>query len=958
MFILFQVILILAVTLPLVLTTVNMKKRGASPDEIRSSRKLLILKVIFGVIVGAVIVWNVYLSIFVNVQWFTEKGYEEVFLRSLREKWILFGVGFVISLVFLIINLDITFRTVWGKPKRALITWIFSLGFALLHGLSMSYLWNVRLLHSNQVVSELIDPVFGKSISYYLFSLPWKIGIISMVFSLVVITFLIILGAFISRVIYEQVKKKKKKRVESRSFKAVIIQLFILGAIWAFLYVFRMGLNIDELVYSRSGVVVGAGYTDLHAKLFGLRLSRVVWLLVTILLAVSAVPKVREKLYFTSKGKPAKGRIIGIPLGAIALLILLTVILPGLQQATRVAPDELKAEMPYIEHNMAFTREAYAIGPDHIEEKEIEIGREIGSEVFESNRATIENIRFWDYRALKDYLREHQEIKPYYEFYDVDVDRYYLDGEIREVMLAVREMETEQLDQRALTWLNRTFKYTHGYGITVAPVNEFLAGGKPNLIVKNIPAEESYTELALKTPQVYYGELTTSNILTTPKVDEFDYPAGEENAYNNYDGDGGFYLDSSWKKFCIAWHLNAHQILFSPYVDAQTRVHLNRNITAMLGKIAPWLKYDKDPYPVISEGRIKWIQDAFTTSGNYPYSEVFTGEPYYGINYIRNAVKVVIDAYDGNASFYLFDEKDPIIGTYQKIFPTLFKTAGDIPADLKAHLRYPEDLFTIQLEMYGTYQMKNTQVFYTKEDVWERPKEKYHQEDDILVEPYYITALLPEEAGPEFILMSPYTPWGKNVLRSWICARSDGENYGRLIVFRFPKGEEIKGPRMIESRIDQDSDISQVLTLWDQKGSQVLRGNLMVIPLFFGGKAYLLYVEPVYLQAEGAKMPEIKKIVLADQETIVWGDSFGESMEALSGMVRLAAAETAESAAAVLESIDRGDLSAALSTLAEMLSRYKTLQGEGRFREAGAELEKVYTFVEQLAGRAGSAGGE
>ena len=609
--------------------------------------------------------------------------------------------------------------------------------------------------------------------------------------------------------------------------------------------------------------------------------------------------------------------------------------------------------MPYIEHNMSFTRRAYSIGPDDIEEREISIGREITPEVIEANRKTLASIRLWDYRALKDYLREHQEIKPYYEFHDVDIDRYDLGGERsgpnrerREVMLAIRELETDQLDSRALTWMNRTFKYTHGYGLTMAPVNEFLSGGKPNLFIRNIPSEMSVAGLKIDKPQVYYGELTDTNILTTPAIDEFDYSAGEENAYNNYDGKGGIFLDSDWKKFCFAWRLNSHQMIFSPDIDRDARIHLNRQITTMVQKIAPWLKYDSDPYAVISDGRIKWIQDAYIVSSNYPYSDTYDGsvEDYRGINYITNAIKVVIDAYDGSLDFYLFDEEDPIILTYQKIFPSLFKSTSDMSADVRAHLRYPEDLFTIQLEMYGTYQMRNTQVFYTKEDVWQRPREKYHQSDDTVVEPYYITASLPGEAGAQFILMSPYTPREKNVLRSWICAASDGENYGKLIVYKFPKGEEIKGPRMVESRIDQDSDISQVLTLWDQKGSQVLRGNLMVVPLFFDEKAYLLYVEPVYLQAEGAKMPELKKIVVADQERIVWGDTFQESMEALiETTIGPAPGYSTRTSAAPAR-----DIAETLLRLQAALDRYKTLQGEGRFSEAGSELEKIYRMVESL----------
>ena len=950
MFILFEVVLVLAICVPLILMDRKLKADEETERGRQVAGRRLVYKIIIAVVLFIVIAWNIYLSTYVNWYWFESKGYLEVFRKMLGLQWLMFGIAFLVSLVFVFINLKYAFKELRGKSSDTEVALLVSVLIALIMGGTMSGLWSAWMLNKYQVVTEIADPVFGRSISYYLFSLPWKINLLSWTLWLFVITFLILLGWFLSSGILMSVSKKKKKGVYKKSYKRIIRQLFILGALWAFVLVFKQGLNIDELVFSTSGVVVGAGYTDLHAGIFGIRVTRIIWIMVMIILLLSSVQFLRQKFYYRSDGKISRGRIFVVPAGIIALLLLMNVVLPGIQQATRVSPNELKAEMPYIEHNMSFTRRAYSIGPEDIEEREISIGREIHSGVIEANRQTLASIRLWDYRALNDYLREHQEIKPYYEFHDVDIDRYDLGGERREVMLAIRELETEQLDERALTWMNRTFKYTHGYGLTMAPVNEFLSGGKPNLFIKNIPSEVSFKKLRVVKPQIYYGELTDTFILTTPEVDEFDYPAGEENAYNNYDGNGGILLDTDWKKFCFAWRLNSHQMIFSPDINRETRVHLDREITTMVQKLAPWLKYDSDPYAVISDGRIKWIQDAYTVSSSYPYSATYAGstKDYAGINYITNAVKVMIDAYDGSVVFYLFDEEDPIIRTYRKIFPSMFISASDMPPDIRAHLRYPEDLFTIQLEMYGTYQMRNVQVFYTKEDVWQRPIEKYHQTDDVVVEPYYITATLPGEANAQFLLMSPFTPREKNVLRSWICARSDGDNYGKLIVYKFPKGEEIKGPRMIESRIDQDSEMSQVLTLWDQKGSQVLRGNLMVVPLFFEDKAYLLYVEPVYLQAEGAKMPELKKVVVADQERIFWGDTFRESMEALISATPTLSRKADATADTALERVKNGDMSQNLMLLKAALKRYKTLQGEGRFSEAGSELEKIYSMVEDL----------
>ncbi len=949
MFIVAEVIFVLVICGPLLLRSRKSRSHAGGGNRGMAAGALA-SKIVAGTLILAIVAWNVYLGQYVGWHWFDSKGYADVFRRMIGLRWGLFTIGFLLSFALVFANLRLAFWTVRRKSNDTELALVIALGAAAVMGGVLSSLWTLRLMSRHQTASELVDPIFGRSLSHYLFSLPWRQGLLAWVLGLVVITFLAVLITFLVPVIARRARKKARRGGDERSHTVIVSQLFALAAVWALVLAIQQGLNVDRLLFSTDGVVVGAGYTDLHARLFGIRASRVVWILAALVLLASAIVPVRRRMYLTSGGKTVRGRIIGVPVVFIGLLVLFNAVIPGLQQATRVAPNELEAEMPYIEHNLRFTRMAYSIGPGDIEERSIRIGREITPEVIRSNRGTLASIRLWDYRALKDYLREHQEIKPYYEFHDVDIDRYDLDGVRREVMLAVRELDTEQLDDRARTWMNRTFKYTHGYGLTMAPVNEFLSGGKPNLLIKNIPPEAQDDVFSLTRPQIYYGELTDTNILTTPAIDEFDYPAGEENAYNNYDGEGGIPLDTDWKKLCFAWRLNAHQMLFSPDVDHNTRVHMHRGVSDMVRRIAPWLRYDSDPYAVIVDGGIKWIQDAYTVSSYYPYSAFYTGdlEDYAGINYIAAAVKIVIDAYDGTVDFYVLDQEDPVIRTFQNAFPSLLKPASAMPPEIHAHLRYPEDLFTIQMEMYGTYQMRNTQVFYTKEDVWQRPREKYNQSDDAVVEPYYITATLPNSTEPQFILMSPYTPREKNVLRSWICAASDGPNYGRLTVYKFPKGEEIKGPRMVESRIDQDSDISQVLTLWDQKGSQVLRGNLMVVPLFHQDEAYLLYVEPIYLQAEGAKMPELKKIVVADQERIVWGDTFQAALEDLVGTGSLAGMSTGKGSTSAVEGFEGEDPARALRILLAALERYRELLGAGRFSEAGDELERIYELAETL----------
>ncbi|MBA7559573.1 hypothetical protein ES708_01188 [subsurface metagenome] len=483
---------------------------------------------------------------------------------------------------------------------------------------------------------------------------------------------------------------------------------------------------------------------------------------------------------------------------------------------------------------------------------------------------TIDNIRLWDHRPLKDTYNQIQSIRLYYDFHDVDVDRYIIDGEYQQVMLSARELSVEKLAGEAQTWVNRQLQFTHGYGIALSPVNEVSAEGLPILLVKDIPPVGDFN---IERPQIYFGEKTDHYVIVKTKTQEFDYPMGDENIYGYYQGEDGVSLDSFMRRLVYAWQFGDLNILISGELTPESRVLYYRNITERVNHLAPFLELDSDPYLVMTDGRLFWIQDAYTTSDRYPYSE-----PLGSINYIRNSVKVVIDAYDGSVTFYVTDPEDALIRTYQAIFPELFVPAEQMPESLRVHLRYPEDMFNIQAKVYQTYHMRDARVFYNKEDLWAVPKEFYAGREQ-LMEPYYIIMRLPDEEREEFLLMLPFTPVNKNNTIGWLAARCDGENYGKLLAYHFPKERLVYGPSQIENRIQQDTVITEQLALWGRGGSRVIRGNLLLIPL---GES-LLYVEPVFLQAETGGLPQLKRVIVVAGDRIAMEPTLKEGIAAIFG---------------------------------------------------------------------------
>ena len=671
------------------------------------------------------------------------------------------------------------------------------------------------------------------------------------------------------------------------------------------------------LLFRNDGVVFGAGYTDVHLR-------------VPLLTALAGLSLLGAALC------AANVRALGmrLPIAAVVLVFgasLLEGVVPSMFQSYRVKPDELRLEAPYIAQNIAFTRYGFAL--DRITSKPFPAQGTLTPAVLAANDATIQNIRWWDPHPLLDSYRQLQEIRLYYDFKDIDIDRYTLDGRYQQVMLSPRELNQSRLPADAQTWINQRFKFTHGYGVAMSPVNRFDEEGLPHFYVKDIPPTSS-VGLRIDRAQVYFGEETRGYVVVGGGTTEFDYPKGQENVYTTYHGRDGVVLASVWRRALFAWHVGDLKLLISGNVTATSRILFRRLIQERISRIAPFLSLDRDPYIVVSEGRLVWVQDAYTTSDAVPYSQLTQGD---GINYIRNAVKITVDAYDGTPTFYVADADDPIIRTWQRIFPTLFQPLAAMPAGLRQHLRYPEDLFLVQANTYLTYHMTDPEVFYNKEDQWSFPQESSGGAA-VPMQPYYTIMRLPGEAHEEFILMLPIVPNGRDNMIAWLAARCDGPQYGTLIEYAFPKEKLIYGPSQIEARIDQDTTISQQLSLWNQTGSRVIRGNLLVIPI----DDALLYVEPLYLRAEKRELPELKRIIASAGDRVVMSQSVEPLLAALFGNAAAPPAVSVATAPAAGQPASGGDTTAALQHYRQALEAVR----RGDWRRFGGEMDALRDALE------------
>jgi len=806
--------------------------------------------------------------------WFQDVGFSSIFLKIWGFKLGLLFLSFIFVCLFLYINIVIALRVrakFLNEPRvvgdNAFIDWDklpITKGITFLHkmkwikwviivmfGIILSSLWIINwekvLLFLNAVAFDKTDPLFNRDLGFYFFSYPFFQLIQGWCTSILVVTLLLVCAIYFSSQIISIERRNIGIKKQAKVHLSILVAILFVLMAWAF------QLGMVQLLYSSSGIVYGAGYTDIHADLMGYRIMFGIALVVAILTLVNIF---RHGIL--------------LPLEGIAVLVLVSVLLKGFYptiiQNFVVKPNEIKKEQPYIDYHIQYTRDAYQLS--QIKEKTISINYQLSGDAVKNNKATFDNIRLWDHRPLLKTLSQLQEIRLYYDFNDVDIDRYWINGEYRQVMLAARELNADQIPIKARNWINQKLTYTHGYGVVVLPVNKKTTEGLPQFYMYDIPPKSS-VDLPITQPAIYFGEATNQYIIVNTKTNEFDFPKGDSNEYATYSAKSGIVLTSLFRKILFALKFQEIKLLFSDYITKESKVLYDRNIVTRVKKIAPFLQFEADPYITLINGELKWIVDAYVVSQYYPYAK-----PVYGnVNYIRNSVKVVVDAYSGKCTFYVMDESEPITQAYAKIFPDLFKGSSEIPAEIKKHFRYPQQLFLIQSKMYETFHMTNHQVFYNQEDLWVIPNETY-DENTQPMEPYYAMIQLPEDERLTFRLMMPFTPAKKNNMIAWMSANSDFPNYGQITVYKLPKEQLVYGPMQIESRIDQDTEISQLLTLWGQKGSRVIRGNLLVIPI----ENSFLYVEPIYLQATQSRFPELKQVVVAYNNKIVMEDTFEEAL--------------------------------------------------------------------------------
>jgi uncharacterized membrane protein (UPF0182 family) len=915
----------------------------------RRRRFLLILAVLAGIVFGG----RTALAYYVDVLWFESLGYGDVFWKTLSLQWGIFAAFTAATFLILFGSFLALKRAhlpdlpsghtilIGGQPLKLpvepvlrLIALGISLAIAAATGAAMMGEWpTLALFWYAPRTSGVLDPIFGKPLNFFLFTLPaWQL-IAGWLLTLAVITcalavfFILITGG--TRVLTGRLSRYVA--LPWRGFSIAFAFLLLILAVRVYIGRFERLLD-DHTIFG------GVTYTDAHVVLTGMLVVCAALLLGAVIAAVNAV-RVPRGRWLVAAILPAA--VCYIALQAIAWYVSNFV----------VKPNELVREKPYIVYNTDLTRQAY--GLNRVSQREFPAETTVEAADPANNQATLQNIRLWDWRALQDTLRQIQEIRTYYDFPDIDIDRYEIDGTTREVMLAARELNVDKLPESSRNWINEKLIYTHGYGITMNPVNGFTPEGLPNLILSNMPVQSTVRSLTVTRPEIYFGELTNTDVYVKTQQKEFNYPQGQSNNLTSYEGNGGILLGGFLRRMIIALdQSDLAKLPFSDDVNRNSRLLMKRNIRDRVSALAPFLTYDPDAYIVLGDdGRLSWIMDAFTVSDSYPYSTHYRldNNP---INYMRNSVKVVIDAYDGTTTFYVFDAEDPIIAAYRRIFPSLFKDAALMPAGLRKHVRYPELLLKLQAEVYGLYHMTDPEAFYNREDLWTVATEVGMGEGGGQVtqamQPNFVLMKLPGETGEEFVEILPFTPSNRNNLIGWIAGRSDGAQYGTSVVYNFPKTKLVDGPLQIEARIDQNAQLSGQLTLWNQQGSHVRRGALLVIPI---GRA-LLYAEPIYLQAERSPMPELRLVVLALQDRLAYGPTFESALASLFGGAVSSLTAPSTSAAAVPAEPARGataaDLNALIAEAARDLADYQRLTAEGKLGEAGQKLEELKRVLDKL----------
>ena len=807
----------------------------------------------------------------------------------------------------------------------------------------------LRFLHA--APTEMTDPIFHKPVGFYFFTLP----LLDAVNGFLLLLAAICLAANCANAVQVQQQGERVRfRPDLNGDNSGGIYRSL--AFFFLVMAYTMFLQRLHLMYSEMGAVTGPGWTDVHIRLPALM---TMLLYLAALAVLNGVSSLRNKLLSILQARFPGNRshyllTLGSPASAVVLYLTALTILPTATQRLAVEPNEITFERPYIAHNIRMTRHGFRL--QSVEEREFPAADVFTPDMVERNRTIFDNVRLWDYNALQAVFKQFQEIRLYYEFKGVDIDRYLIDGRYSQVMVSAREMQIENIPAKSQTFVNQRFKYTHGHGMTMTNVSTFTEQGLPDLLIRDIPARSRYPELEIQRPEIYYGELTTTPVLVNTKEEEFDYPAGEKNAYTRYQGSGGVRLSNLRRKFLYGWKFDGIRLFLSSYPTPESRILFHRQIKERAALLAPFLQFDDDPYIVLADGKMYWILDAYTTSAYLPYSERFlsagnAGTIYHdnpfagrksarfqGSNYVRNSVKVVVDAYEGAVDFYIFDENDPLIQTWKNIFPDMFQPSSAMPASLQRHVRYPTDMLLLQGLVYAKYHMTEPNVFYNQEDLWVRATEKYAGRVRP-VEPYYIMWELPGSDHPEFVLMLPFTPKNRQVSIGWIAAMCDGEQYGRLLAYMFPKEKRVLGPQQVETKIDQDRFLASRLTLWDQRGSRVIRGNVLAIPV----EDSLLYVEPIYLQAETAAYPELRLVALMHDDTLSYAESFDKALQGLfeKSSSRPESADPSDAAAPSLQ-----ELSDQANTAFEA---YLQALGDKRFQDAGQALQRLESSLKGLS---------
>lgn len=888
------------------------------------------------ILIAAIIIFLMFFSQLISlyVEWlfFNETGYTDTFKIIVFAQFIVGLIFGAICFIWLFLNIMFTMKTplptidimLFGATRLTanlhnlnkffkVMGLIISLVLGVITSLWGTRVWNQALIFYNAVHTGISDPVLNKDIGFYLFRLPMLEIINSLAGFILFMSLCLVAAAYILRGSLMFNHSKLYIGEHAKRHMAFLGGLFLLKVAFGFY------LDKFDLLYSQHGVIFGAGYADIYGRLIALRILIVSTVVASVVFVVLLM-RGRIKLIIYSIG------------GLIFIYIAGFAIYPALLQNLWVSPNELAMEKPFIEHHIKMTRLGYDL--QDVSVRPFDVSYNLTPADIQKNQTTINNIRLWDEAPLYKTFAQLQQIRTYYKFNSIDDDRYMINNKYQQVMLSARELSYGDLPSKS--WINEKFVFTHGIGIAMSYVNRISREGLPEFIIKDIPPS-SLVDLRITQPEIYYGEMTHDYVITRTKIPEFSYPTSEGNAYTSYKGTGGVRLDSFFKKTLFSFFFKTAKIVLSSEITPESRIIFNRYITDRIQRIVPFLTLDSDPYIVISkEGRLFWIVDAYTVSSVLPYSKPLKNR----VNYMRNSVKVLVDAYNGTVNFYITKTKDPVIDVYRNIFPNMFKTIDEMPIDLKEHIRFPRDLFNVQAAMYGTYHMEDPKVFYNKEDLWEIP-----MHSDKKIEPYYLIMKLPEEKKEEYVLLMPYTPAKRDNLAAWLAARCDGENYGGLVVYTFPRDRLIFGPRQIDARIDQDSYISQQLTLWGQRGSQVIRGRLLIIPI----ESSLLYIQPLYLAAEDkGGLPELRRVIVAYENEVVMEENLEHCLNRLFGAKK---ASTSSLDSSRDEVIKKKDLSELSKEAMRIFEKAKEMQRQGNWAGYGEELKKLEAILKQMTPR-------